>query len=321
MHGTCFDGKSCMDTIGILGVWNSDVTEQSTKPKYSRAPCDLTTSFLLGLFSPCLSCAPLLLILSISSPSFVCRTASFPPLRISWAGLSPSNTRVILNLLRQHGKSYLAWLGSFYFHYCECLWVSCTSCSLTKTNRISSRCCMVWFLCALFPQIFLGLCRCQLAWPWRTPVRVLLTYLPSELTIWFRPAPGAAVFITLIVKNPIIQIFAMLIGLVMIALEFPVPQLKGLAIQRSFALKIVLLLFQTFLTILYYQVSGVVCVRLCGDWTVQRVPIRLYILWLQPVVILVRKCWVKRWRKRSKIEEKVDGLDLKVVDRPSIIVC
>ncbi|KAK7472649.1 hypothetical protein VKT23_000762 [Stygiomarasmius scandens] len=68
-----------------------------------------------------------------------------------------------------------------------------------------------------------------------------------------QPTPGAAVFITLIVKNPIIQIFAMLIGLVMIALEFPVPQLKGLAIQRSFALKIVLLLFQTFLTILYYQ--------------------------------------------------------------------
>ncbi|KAL0578299.1 hypothetical protein V5O48_003710 [Marasmius crinis-equi] len=68
-----------------------------------------------------------------------------------------------------------------------------------------------------------------------------------------QPAPGAAVFITLIVKMPIIQIFAMIIGLVMIALEYPLPQLKALSIQRSFALKIVLLLFQCFLTILFYQ--------------------------------------------------------------------
>ncbi|KAF5370628.1 hypothetical protein D9758_001876 [Tetrapyrgos nigripes] len=67
-----------------------------------------------------------------------------------------------------------------------------------------------------------------------------------------QPAPGAKVFITLVVKNPIIQIFAMLIGFFMIALEFPVPQLKG-GLQRSFALKIVLLFFQTFVTILYYQ--------------------------------------------------------------------
>jgi sulfate adenylyltransferase (ADP) / ATP adenylyltransferase len=78
----------------------------------------------------------------------------------------------------------------------------------------------------------------------------------------YRPAPGAAVFITLIVKNPIIQIFAMLLGFFMIALEFPIPQLKGMAFQRSFALKIVLLLFQAFICVLYYQVSGVVCVRL-----------------------------------------------------------
>ncbi|KAF9263368.1 hypothetical protein L218DRAFT_959395 [Marasmius fiardii PR-910] len=68
-----------------------------------------------------------------------------------------------------------------------------------------------------------------------------------------QPAPGAAVFITLIVKFPIIQIFAMIIGLMMIALEYPLPQLKSLSVQRSFVLKIVLLLFQSFLTILYYQ--------------------------------------------------------------------
>ncbi|THU95381.1 hypothetical protein K435DRAFT_755884 [Dendrothele bispora CBS 962.96] len=68
-----------------------------------------------------------------------------------------------------------------------------------------------------------------------------------------QPAPGAKVFITLIVKNPIIQIFAMIVGFGMVALEFPIPQIKGSGIHRSFALKIVLLLFQAFLTILYYQ--------------------------------------------------------------------
>ncbi|KAG7098801.1 hypothetical protein E1B28_000706 [Marasmius oreades] len=68
-----------------------------------------------------------------------------------------------------------------------------------------------------------------------------------------QPAPGAAVFITLIVKNPIIQIFAMIVGLFMLALEYPLPQLKSLSIHRSFALKIVLLLFQSFLTLLFYQ--------------------------------------------------------------------
>jgi hypothetical protein len=68
-----------------------------------------------------------------------------------------------------------------------------------------------------------------------------------------QPAPGAAVFITLIVKNPIIQIFAMIVGLFMIALEYPLPALKTLSAQRSFALKVVLLMFQAFLCILYYQ--------------------------------------------------------------------
>jgi hypothetical protein len=68
-----------------------------------------------------------------------------------------------------------------------------------------------------------------------------------------QPAPGAAVFITLIVKNPIIQIFAMIVGLLMIALEYPLPLLKSVSVQRSFVLKIVLLLFQSFLTVLYYQ--------------------------------------------------------------------
>jgi hypothetical protein len=69
-----------------------------------------------------------------------------------------------------------------------------------------------------------------------------------------QPAPGAAVFITLIVKAPIIQILAMILALGLIALEFtPLPKVKELAIYRSFVVRIVLLSFQAFLCILYYQ--------------------------------------------------------------------
>jgi small-conductance mechanosensitive channel len=68
-----------------------------------------------------------------------------------------------------------------------------------------------------------------------------------------QPAKSDAIFITLIVKAPIIPILAIVFGLFMLALEYPLPQLKALAIHRSLVLRVVLLLFQAFLTILYYQ--------------------------------------------------------------------
>lgn len=68
-----------------------------------------------------------------------------------------------------------------------------------------------------------------------------------------QPSPNAAVFITLIVKAPIIQIISMALAFFMLALEFPLPQLKSLSIHRSIILRIVLLLFQTFFSILFYQ--------------------------------------------------------------------
>ncbi|KAF4567599.1 hypothetical protein EYR40_006600 [Pleurotus pulmonarius] len=64
---------------------------------------------------------------------------------------------------------------------------------------------------------------------------------------------SSAIFVTLIIKAPIIPILSMLLGHLMLALEFPLPQLKGLAIHRSIVLRVVLLLFQTFLTVLFYQ--------------------------------------------------------------------
>jgi len=68
-----------------------------------------------------------------------------------------------------------------------------------------------------------------------------------------QPSPNSAIFITLIVKAPIIQILTMLTALFMIALEFPMPQLKGMMIQRSIVLRIVMLTLQAFLAILFYQ--------------------------------------------------------------------
>jgi hypothetical protein len=68
-----------------------------------------------------------------------------------------------------------------------------------------------------------------------------------------QPSPKVAVFITLIVHAPIIQTFTMLMALFILALEFPIPQAKGLAIHRSIVFRIVLLVFQASVAILFYQ--------------------------------------------------------------------
>jgi len=64
---------------------------------------------------------------------------------------------------------------------------------------------------------------------------------------------SSAIFVTIIVKMPIIQIFTMLIAFFMIALEFPLPQLKAIAIHRSIVLRIVMLIMQALFAILFYQ--------------------------------------------------------------------
>ncbi|KAJ7346927.1 ATP adenylyltransferase-domain-containing protein [Mycena albidolilacea] len=68
-----------------------------------------------------------------------------------------------------------------------------------------------------------------------------------------QPAPSAAIFITLIVKAPIIPIINAVIALFILSVENPLPALKSLSIRRSLIFKVVLLVFQTFLSILYYQ--------------------------------------------------------------------
>ena len=71
----------------------------------------------------------------------------------------------------------------------------------------------------------------------------------------FRAPPRDAFFITVIVKAPVIQIISILLAGFIIALEFPVPYLRGTKLHRTIALRIPLLLVQAFFAVLFYQVS------------------------------------------------------------------
>lgn len=68
-----------------------------------------------------------------------------------------------------------------------------------------------------------------------------------------QPSASVAVFITLIVKAPVIPIFEMLLGLFILGLEWPLPLMKKLPIYRSLIVRILLLLGQVSLGILFYQ--------------------------------------------------------------------
>ena len=61
-------------------------------------------------------------------------------------------------------------------------------------------------------------------------------------------------FIKLIVKMPIMQSAAMLCGLLILTIEFPLTLLKGSVIHRSMVVRVLLLLLQAFLASLFYQV-------------------------------------------------------------------
>jgi hypothetical protein len=68
-----------------------------------------------------------------------------------------------------------------------------------------------------------------------------------------QPSPNAAVFVTLIVRIPLVQIVTMLLAFFVIALELPLPQLNGLAIHRSLVFRVVILFLQAFFAVLFYQ--------------------------------------------------------------------
>lgn len=68
-----------------------------------------------------------------------------------------------------------------------------------------------------------------------------------------QPSPKVAVFITVIVKFPVLQAITMALGLIMVTLEYPAPVLKGTAIHRSFGLRVVLLTIQASVAVFFYQ--------------------------------------------------------------------
>ncbi|KAJ7079071.1 hypothetical protein B0H15DRAFT_891564 [Mycena belliarum] len=66
-------------------------------------------------------------------------------------------------------------------------------------------------------------------------------------------SPSSAIFITLIVKAPIIPILNSIVGLIILSVENPLPLLATWSIRRSLILRVVLLVFQAFFSVLYYQ--------------------------------------------------------------------
>ncbi|KAF8813845.1 hypothetical protein BYT27DRAFT_7083891 [Phlegmacium glaucopus] len=68
-----------------------------------------------------------------------------------------------------------------------------------------------------------------------------------------QPSPNAAIFITLIVKVPVIQMFTIALAVIILCIEVPLPPIKKLSLYRSLVVRIVLLIFLFSLTILFYQ--------------------------------------------------------------------
>jgi hypothetical protein len=91
-----------------------------------------------------------------------------------------------------------------------------------------------------------------------------------------RPSPNAAVFITVIVRVPLVPIFAMLLAMTILAIELPLPAVKKFSLYRSLVVRIVLLVFQVFLTILFYQVRPFILSLFLPSELFPRVPMRLY---------------------------------------------
>ncbi len=69
----------------------------------------------------------------------------------------------------------------------------------------------------------------------------------------------------------------MILGMMILALEVPLPIIKDFVLYRSFVVRVVLLLFQVVLNILYYQVSLCsVAMSPCQAHNVSREQMRLF---------------------------------------------
>jgi len=67
------------------------------------------------------------------------------------------------------------------------------------------------------------------------------------------PNPRYQPVMDIIITVPLVQLFAMVLALIAIAFEYPIPLMKRSFANRNFTFKIVWLLFQASLALLFYQ--------------------------------------------------------------------
>lgn len=103
-----------------------------------------------------------------------------------------------------------------------------------------------------FGTLLVGLCEIQEAYSKFSSSVAAFNFLSFDA----RPSPKVAVFITIIVEVPIIQILTMVLAVIIICIELPLPLIKTLSLYRSLVLRIILLIFQSCLALLFYQVRS-----------------------------------------------------------------
>lgn len=65
--------------------------------------------------------------------------------------------------------------------------------------------------------------------------------------------PSAAPMVAVIVKLPIVPIFAMIVGSILLIFEYPLPLVRSMSLHRNLVFRVMLLVVQFVLTILFYQ--------------------------------------------------------------------
>ena len=93
----------------------------------------------------------------------------------------------------------------------------------------------------------------------------LAVYAPLTSPLANRAPKSAALFVSIVIQAPICQVLVMLSGAALLALEWPLPALKQLSIHRAMILRPVMLLFQAFFAILFYQVRVAPCGWYCSS--------------------------------------------------------
>jgi hypothetical protein len=68
-----------------------------------------------------------------------------------------------------------------------------------------------------------------------------------------QPSASSAIFVRIIVKTPVVQISSIIMGVMMIVMEYPAPIFQETKIHRSIVIRVPLLLMQAALAILFYQ--------------------------------------------------------------------